>query len=216
MKQSRLTSFIKSCVSTAVGFAVAFIANMLIMPLFGLELTHSANLLLTTIYTVISIVRGYLLERFYEALGWRTRMSAFASAVLAERQRQIDVEGWSREHDDAHEIGELAVAGAGYAHQAEIWARFPDSAARSPPFVPSYWPWARDWWKPVGFRRDLVKSCALIIAEGEKFDRARKAYRQTMSDDPTKGRRSLMIQTQPNEKSLAHNKSPSEHAGPSA
>ena len=29
-------------------------------------------------------------------------------------------------------------------------------------------------WKPAGFRRDIVKACALIVAEGEKFDRQRR------------------------------------------
>jgi len=41
-------------------------------------------------------------------------------------------------------------------------------------FIPNFWPWHPDWWKPAGFRRDLVKAAALIIAEGEKFDRNRK------------------------------------------
>src|SRR3990167_11384530 len=102
MKQSRGTSLLKSVISTAVGLGVAFAANMIILPWFGLPISHSANLLLTTIYTAISIARGYLLERAFEAMGWRTRMSAFALAVLAERQRQITHEGWSHNHDDDH------------------------------------------------------------------------------------------------------------------
>lgn len=170
MKQSRATSFLKSCVSTGAGFAVAFVANMLILPWFGLPIGHAENVLLTTIYTGISIARGYVLERLFEALGWRTRMSAFALAVLAERQRQIYVEGWSHEHDDWHERGELASAGACYAACAGV-----NAADNAEP--PGDWPWDREWWKPSGFRRDLVKAGALIIAEGDKFDRNRKERR---------------------------------------
>lgn len=166
MKQSRMTSLFKSLVSTGVGFAVAFLANMLILPWFGLPISHSANLLLTTIYTVISIARGYVLERVFEALGWRQRISPFMAAVIAERQRQQDVEGWSHEHDDEHTQGAMARAGATYAQ----WA---GSGRWGGP--PGSWPWQSDWWKPVGFRRDLVKGCALIVAEGEKFDRSRKS-----------------------------------------
>lgn len=114
MKQSKLTSLFKSLVSTGVGFVVAFFANMLILPWFGLEISHSANLLLTAVYTVISIVRGYVLERLFEALGWRQRISPFMSAVIAERFRQVDGEGWSLEHDDTHRRGELA--NAAFAH----------------------------------------------------------------------------------------------------
>jgi hypothetical protein len=170
VKQSRGTSLLKSVVSTGVGFIVAYVANMIILPLFGLPISHSANLLLTTIYTVISIARGYALERFFEALGWRTRMSAFAMAVLAERQRQVIAEGWSSEHDDQHLDGELARAGACYAACAGERRAFGEALHK----LGNLWPWAREWWKPADFRRDLVKAGALIIAEGERFDRNRK------------------------------------------
>lgn len=181
MKQSRLTSFIKSCVSTGVGFGVAFVANMLILPWFGLDISHSANLLLTTIYTAISIARGYLLERFYEALGWRTRMSAFASAVLAECQRQRDVEGWDAAHDDAHARGELAQAGAAYLIGPEPLELVDHTTTYHRVVVVTgrlLWPWGVDWYKPKDdYRRRIVQGCALGIAEGEKFDRARKSHR---------------------------------------
>lgn len=172
MKQSRLTSLFKSLASTGVGFVVAFLANMVILPLFGLPLSPSANLLLTTIYTVISIARGYVLERVFEALGWRQRISPFASAVLAERQRQQDVEGWDAAHDDSHAPGELAAAGGCYALHAPAHVSPLANRAQHAP-QPDAWPWSRDWWKPAGFRRDLVKGAALILAEGEKFDRNR-------------------------------------------
>lgn len=85
--------------------------------------------------------------------------------VLAERQRQVEVEGWTPEHDDQHEVGELATAAACYAGNAGgyVWAGgWPGEV----------WPWAREWWKPSTPRRDLVKAAALIIAEIERLDRA--------------------------------------------
>lgn len=158
MKQSRSTSLIKSLVSTAVGFGVAFLANMIVMPYFGLELSHSANFLLTCIYTVISIARGYALERVFEAMGWRTRMSAFALAMLAERQRQIHVEGYDANHDAQHHSSDLAMAGAAYLGNTK-----------------DLWPWD-DGFKPDGFgvRRRYVKGAALALAAGELLDRNRK------------------------------------------
>lgn len=47
-----------------------------------------------------------------------TDLSRAASDVLAERARQIAVEGWTPDHDDAHAKGELAQAAACYAHEA--------------------------------------------------------------------------------------------------
>ena len=70
-KQSRSTSFLKSLVSTAVGFAVALAANALVLPLFGFRPSIAENLALTSVYTVISIARGYALERLSEIAGLR-------------------------------------------------------------------------------------------------------------------------------------------------
>jgi len=86
-----------------------------------------------------------------------------ARDVLAERQRQISAEGWTPEHDDEHEIGELARAAACYAANATGF-RLMNRA--------NLWPWDRAWWKPTTPRRDLVKAGALILAEIERIDRA--------------------------------------------
>ena len=207
MKQTRMTSLMKSLVSTAVGFGVAFLANMIILPLFGLPLSHSANFILTSIYTAISIARGYALERVFEAMGWRMKISPFMAAVMAERQRQIEAEGWSHEHDDAHARGVLARAGAAYAFNISA-----SSLVTIPYLPPAFWPWNEAWWKPVGFRRDLVKAGALIVAEGEKFDRTRKSKRKdpVVTDDAISPRSALVKQTS---ESLAHGKTRSEQGG---
>ncbi|MFH7191305.1 hypothetical protein ACHWGL_30855, partial [Klebsiella pneumoniae] len=41
-----------------------------------------------------------------------------AADVLAERRRQVEAEGWSPEHDDAHGRGEIARAACSYAYEA--------------------------------------------------------------------------------------------------
>jgi hypothetical protein len=85
--------------------------------------------------------------------------------VIAERQRQQSVEGWMPEHDDEHCNGELAMA-------AVCYAMFANNQGFS---VPGLWPWAREWWKQSGQRRDLVKAGALILAEIERIDRQESA-----------------------------------------
>lgn len=86
-----------------------------------------------------------------------------ARDVLAERRRQVEAEGWSPDHDDEHDGGELAAAAGCYAHKAAGWNYY---SARD------RWPWAMEWWKPSTPRRDLVKAGALILAEIERLDRA--------------------------------------------
>ncbi|HAT3770020.1 TPA: hypothetical protein I8627_002875 [Citrobacter freundii] len=82
--------------------------------------------------------------------------------VIAERQRQQSVEGWTPEHDNAYQNSELADAAACYAIHAHNQGFS----------TPAHWPWSPDWWKQSGARRDLVKAGALILAEIERIDRA--------------------------------------------
>jgi hypothetical protein len=98
-------------------------------------------------------------------------MSKAIEDVIAERRRQIDEEGWTPEHDDEHDGGELAAAGAAYAINAADQLH-PMSQGDGGNDQPIFWPWAPEWWKPKGPRRDLVRAAALIIAEIEKLDRA--------------------------------------------
>lgn len=177
MKQTKLMSMLESVLSTAIGFGVALATQILVFPLFGFDPPLAVNLLITVIFTAVSIARQFCVRRLFEALHIRRPLSPFMQAVVAERYRQIEGEGWSLEHDDKHAIGDLASAGASYAHRAKVHVREHAHAdyLHNPDFYcPNTWPWSMEWWKPAGFRRDLVKACALIIAEGERFDRLRK------------------------------------------
>ncbi|EPQ5410857.1 hypothetical protein [Pseudomonas aeruginosa] len=88
--------------------------------------------------------------------------------VQAERRRQVEAEGWTPEHDDEHSHGQIARAAACYA-LAGSSAPNDGTAAL---LVSLAWPWDQQWWKPSTPRRDLVKACALALAEIERLDRA--------------------------------------------
>lgn len=94
-------------------------------------------------------------------------MNALA-AIAAERRRQIEVEGWTAEHDDTHFSGELADAAACYAAGGRLRAPVKPG---SDSFVP-LWPWSLSWWKQSDRLRDLIKAGALIVAEIERINRA--------------------------------------------
>lgn len=82
--------------------------------------------------------------------------------IAEERRRQITVEGWTPEHDDEHSSDELACAAAAYAMSDDEQ------------MVGMLWPWRREWWKPKGRKRDLVRAGALIAAEIDRLERAAK------------------------------------------
>lgn len=165
MKQSRLMSMLEICLNTAIGFVIAIATQILVFPLFGYSPPLSTNLQIGLIFTVVSIVRGFCLRRLFEFFHIRRRMSPFMLAAIAERFRQEDQEGWSTDHDNELDHGELARAGATYLLHAGTVSET----------TPHEWPWTGQWWKPHGYRRDLVRGVALAIAEGDRFDRMRKS-----------------------------------------
>lgn len=90
--------------------------------------------------------------------------------VQAERRRQVEAEGWTPQHDDEHADGQMAQAAGCYAlHAGGIGTDWPDGRQNGSAL---FWPWDKDWWKPTTPRRDLVKACALALAEIERLDRA--------------------------------------------
>lgn len=166
MKQSKIMSFVESAINILVGFGISLGAQMVFLPMLGVEIHFGQNFAFALIMTAISICRQFILRRVFEALHIRRPLSPFMQAVFAERHRQKDQEGWSEHHDDTqHRSGDLAKAGGFYAINAD--KRIGDKA-------PGLWPWSDQWWKPTDFRRNLVKAGALIIAEGEKFDRTKR------------------------------------------
>ena len=69
MSQSRSMSLIETCTSIAIGFVVSVIITALVMPAYGHDVTLADNIQITLIFTVASIVRGYLVRRAFVRWG---------------------------------------------------------------------------------------------------------------------------------------------------
>ena len=180
MKQSRLMSFVESLINILVGLGVAMVANAIILPLLGFPITLTDNAIIAAFMTVVSIARSFALRRVFEALHIRHPLSPGAMAIVAERRRQIEQEGWTSEHDAKHARGDLARAGAAYALSQRDPLPLPViiggvAAGQFKLSAQHLWPWPGHWWKPTDTRRDLVKAGALILAELDRDDHARKA-----------------------------------------
>lgn len=100
--------------------------------------------------------------------------------IAAERQRQIDAEGWTPEHDDDHSQGEIARAAAVYALPARergsiprIFGRWVHDAMYADVWRDGIWPWPGAFKATPDDRiRELVKAGALIAAEIDRLQRA--------------------------------------------
>lgn len=67
MNQTRLGSLIEALANVAVGFTINWTANMLILPLFGFQVTGGQALGIGVFFTVISVARSYCLRRWFNA-----------------------------------------------------------------------------------------------------------------------------------------------------
>lgn len=98
--------------------------------------------------------------------------------IAAERQRQITQEGWTPEHDDIHQNGELAVAAFTYSSAALllISGGTVDEVRKR---LAHPWPWSLEWFKvsadPI---RNLEKAGALLAAEIDRLKRVEAAKQE--------------------------------------
>jgi predicted Na+-dependent transporter len=65
MKQSKLESLVEAIVNTVVGFFVTMSAYPLINWICGIEMSLSQASLSMLLFTVLSVIRGYVIRRFF-------------------------------------------------------------------------------------------------------------------------------------------------------
>jgi len=63
--QTRSMSLIESIANTAAGFLVSLLIQISLFSLMGIETTTSQNLTLSGVFTLASLVRGYLMRRLF-------------------------------------------------------------------------------------------------------------------------------------------------------
>ncbi len=68
MTQSKRGSLIESLINVLVGYSVALVSQLVIFPLFNIHIPFSDNLLIGLWFTVISIVRSYVIRRWFNRL----------------------------------------------------------------------------------------------------------------------------------------------------
>ena len=66
MAQTKKGSLLESLANTAVGFCINYCINFFVLGSCGFHLSAGKNLLITGTFTIISVIRGYLIRRFVE------------------------------------------------------------------------------------------------------------------------------------------------------
>lgn len=66
-QQTRRGSLIESMVNIAIGFGVALLSQLAIFPMFEIHVSLTSNLWIGAWFTLISLVRSYLVRRWFNA-----------------------------------------------------------------------------------------------------------------------------------------------------
>lgn len=77
--QSRLESLIETSMNIGIGYLVALASQVILFPMFGIFIPLSTNLWIGLWFTVISLVRSYIIRR------WFNKRLHKAAHKLAER-----------------------------------------------------------------------------------------------------------------------------------
>lgn len=65
MKQTKLSSLLESLTNIAIGYVVALASQLVIFPQFGINVSLETNVLIGAWFTVVSLVRSYVIRRYF-------------------------------------------------------------------------------------------------------------------------------------------------------
>lgn len=68
MLQTKRQSLIETLTNVAIGYLVSLIANLIVLPLFNYNISLIDGIYISIIFTVISIIRGYLVRRYFNRM----------------------------------------------------------------------------------------------------------------------------------------------------
>ena len=66
--QSKRNSAFEAATNVAIGYLVSVLANVLILPLFGYNVTIGDSFAIGLAFTVVSLARSYVLRRLFNRL----------------------------------------------------------------------------------------------------------------------------------------------------
>lgn len=68
-QQTRKMSAVESVANTAFGFGISVLTYAIVMPLLGYATTMTENVIMVTVFSIISMVRNYIVRRVFTWIG---------------------------------------------------------------------------------------------------------------------------------------------------
>jgi hypothetical protein len=65
MKQSKKHSAIESITQTVIGLVTSILIQVVLYPILGIPVSFKQNVIITIVFFVVSVVRGYVVRRVF-------------------------------------------------------------------------------------------------------------------------------------------------------
>ena len=69
MRQSSFSSLIESATNILIGYWCAVLTQLIVFPMVGIDVPLDKNLMIGLIFTLISLVRSYVIRRAFNRFG---------------------------------------------------------------------------------------------------------------------------------------------------
>lgn len=69
--QSKLQSLWESFINILIGYLVALASQLLVFPLFDINVSFTDNLLIGLYFTIISLARSYTIRRYFNKISFK-------------------------------------------------------------------------------------------------------------------------------------------------
>lgn len=64
--QSKQKSLIESVIQTIIGLGTSILIQVILYPILNIPVTFTQNIIITLVFFIVSIIRGYLVRRLFE------------------------------------------------------------------------------------------------------------------------------------------------------
>lgn len=65
MEQSKIDSFAESCVNTSLSYVIAVVSQLIIFPVFDIQVPLSDNFKMAAYFVLVGMVRSYVVRRWF-------------------------------------------------------------------------------------------------------------------------------------------------------
>ncbi len=72
--QTKKQSLLESITNIAIGYITALVSQLLLFPLFDIDISFGDNLLMGAYFTIISLVRSYVIRRWFNRKNQKNKL----------------------------------------------------------------------------------------------------------------------------------------------